>query len=142
MPFSWFVALRYLREGRMQTALILGAVAIGVAVLVFLSALIGGLQVDLIAKTLGSQAHIVVRPPEEAARPQAQAQAGELLLPTARSPRSTCSRSSSGSPSPSCCVSVCRWVSPFSWKVVCLSPPPCSLGNWALYRWQRIKPPY
>ena len=35
MPFEWFVALRYLREGRMQTALILGAVAIGVAVVVF-----------------------------------------------------------------------------------------------------------
>lgn len=86
MPFSWFVALRYLREGRMQTALILGAVAIGVAVLVFLSALIGGLQVDLIAKTLGSQAHIVVRPPEEAARPQAQAQPGELLFAHSEKP--------------------------------------------------------
>ena len=32
LPFEWFVALRYLREGRMQTALILGAVSIGVAV--------------------------------------------------------------------------------------------------------------
>ena len=40
MPFEWFVALRYLREGRSQTALILAAVAVGVAVIVFLSALI------------------------------------------------------------------------------------------------------
>lgn len=68
MPFEWFVALRYLREGRMQTALILGAVAIGVAVVVFLSALIGGLQSNLIDKTLGSQAHIIVHPPDEEAR--------------------------------------------------------------------------
>ncbi len=79
MPFSWFVALRYLREGRMQTALILGAVSIGVAVLVFLSALIGGLQDDLIAKTLGSQAHIVIRPPAEEARIVAVAAPGEVL---------------------------------------------------------------
>lgn len=68
MPFEWFVALRYLREGRMQTALILGAVAIGVAVVVFLSALISGLQSSLIDKTLGSQAHIIVHPPDEEAR--------------------------------------------------------------------------
>jgi lipoprotein-releasing system permease protein len=78
MPFAWFVALRYLREGRMQTALILGAVSIGVAVLVFLSALISGLQDDLIAKTLGSQAHIVVRPPDQVARIVSAERPGEL----------------------------------------------------------------
>ena len=37
-------------------------------VIIFLSALITGLQASLIEKTLGSQAHIVVRPPEEMPR--------------------------------------------------------------------------
>lgn len=67
MPFEWFVALRYMRDARGQTALIVAAVAIGVSVLVFLSALIGGLQTSLIDKTLGSQAHITLRMPREEA---------------------------------------------------------------------------
>lgn len=69
MPFELFVALRFLREGRAQTVLILAGAAVGVAVIVFLSALIDGLQASLVAKTLGSQPHIVVRAPDEAARP-------------------------------------------------------------------------
>ena len=68
MPFEWFVALRYMREARGQTILILAAVSVGVSVLVFLSALIGGLQASLIDKTLGSQAHITLRMPREEAR--------------------------------------------------------------------------
>ena len=43
-PFEWIVALRFLREGRMQTAFIVGGVAIGVAVIVFMSELLLGLQ--------------------------------------------------------------------------------------------------
>lgn len=69
MPFELFVALRFLREGRAQTVLILAGASVGVAVIVFLSALIDGLQASLVSKTLGSQPHIVVRAPEEAARP-------------------------------------------------------------------------
>jgi lipoprotein-releasing system permease protein len=69
MPFEWFVALRYLRDARGQTALLLAAVAVGVSVIVFLSALIGGLQASLIDKTLGSQPHITLRAPREAPRP-------------------------------------------------------------------------
>ena len=65
MPFAWFVALRYLRDGRSQTALILAAVSVGVAVVVFLSALIGGLQISLVEKTLGSQAHVTLQVPRE-----------------------------------------------------------------------------
>ncbi len=68
MPFEWFVALRYLREGRIQTVLILLGVSTGVGVIIFLSALITGLQSRLIESTLGSQAHVVVRPPEEMPR--------------------------------------------------------------------------
>jgi lipoprotein-releasing system permease protein len=79
VTFEWFVALRYLREGRMQTALILGAVAIGVAVLVFLSSLMMGVQDNLVAKTLGAQASIVVKPADLEARVVAQPRAGELF---------------------------------------------------------------
>jgi len=72
MPFEWFVALRYMRDARGQTTLILAAVAVGVSVIVFLSALIGGLQASLIDKTLGSQPHITLRAPREEARPIAE----------------------------------------------------------------------
>ncbi|HEY6879705.1 MAG TPA: ABC transporter permease [Polyangiales bacterium] len=69
MPFEWFVALRYLREGRSQTALILAAISVGVSVIVFLSALINGLQQSLLKQTLGTQPHITLSPPELVARP-------------------------------------------------------------------------
>jgi len=42
---------------------------VGVAVIVFLSALINGLQANLVKQTLGSQSHLLVRTPDEAARP-------------------------------------------------------------------------
>jgi lipoprotein-releasing system permease protein len=64
LPFAWMVCLRYLREGRMQTLLILAGVTGGVAVIIFLTTLISQLQVSIIDKTLGSQAHIVIRPPQ------------------------------------------------------------------------------
>ncbi|HWS76078.1 MAG TPA: FtsX-like permease family protein [Quisquiliibacterium sp.] len=66
LPFEWLVALRYLREGRLQTALILAGVTGGVAVIIFLSTLIDQLQASIIERTLGSQPHVVIRPPEEA----------------------------------------------------------------------------
>jgi len=72
MPFEWFVALRYLRDSKTQTALILAAVSVGVAVIVFLSALINGLQTSLVDKTLGAQAHITLHVPREVARPLVQ----------------------------------------------------------------------
>lgn len=68
MPFELIVALRYLREGRGQTWLILTGVGVGVGVIIFLSSLIGGLQDSLIERTLGTQAHVVVRPREEIPR--------------------------------------------------------------------------
>ena len=64
LPFAWMVCLRYLREGRMQTVLILAGVTGGVAVIIFLTTLISQLQESIIEKTLGSQAHIVIRPPQ------------------------------------------------------------------------------
>ena len=40
--FEWIAAFRFLMEGRMQSAFILGGVAIGVGVIVFMSALLSG----------------------------------------------------------------------------------------------------
>jgi len=70
MPFEWIAAVRFLREGRMQSLLIIVGVGVGVAVIVFMSALLSGLQANLIKRTLSSQAHITLLPPEEIARPQ------------------------------------------------------------------------
>lgn len=69
MPLEWFLALRFLREGRTQTILIIAGASVGVLLVVFLSALIDGLQRDLLAKTLGTQPHVVLRVPDEVARP-------------------------------------------------------------------------
>ncbi len=79
MPFELFVALRFLREGKAQTALILGGSIVGVAVIVFLSALIGGLQATLIDKTLASQAHVMLKRPDRVAR-IAPAAPGEAIV--------------------------------------------------------------
>jgi lipoprotein-releasing system permease protein len=69
LPFEWIVASRFLREGRLQTAFIVGGVAIGVAVIVFMSALLTGLQANFIRRVLSAQAHIQLLPPKEVARP-------------------------------------------------------------------------
>jgi lipoprotein-releasing system permease protein len=81
VSFEWVVALRFLREGRFQTALIIGGAAVGVAVVVFITALVNGLQANTIRRVLGTQAHIVIRPTEEVARPQRNAGPGEAVLP-------------------------------------------------------------
>ncbi len=68
MPTEWILALRFLREGRFQTALIILGVTAGVAVIMTITELIGGLQGNLTARVLGVQAHIVVKPAEEDTR--------------------------------------------------------------------------
>lgn len=65
LGFEWRVALRFLREGRMQSLLIVAGVAAGVAVITYITALIHGLQANTIAKTLGTQAHISLRAPDD-----------------------------------------------------------------------------
>jgi lipoprotein-releasing system permease protein len=67
--FELTVALRFLREGRMQTALIIGGAAVGVGVIYFITAILAGVQADLIKRVTGSQPHVVVKPPEEIAAP-------------------------------------------------------------------------
>jgi len=69
LPFEWIVAIRFLREGRVQTAFIIGGVAIGVAVIVFMSALMSGVQTNMIRRTLTGQAHIQLTQPKETVRP-------------------------------------------------------------------------
>ncbi|HEX4858009.1 MAG TPA: ABC transporter permease, partial [Usitatibacteraceae bacterium] len=67
--FAWTVAVRFLREGRFQSLLIIVGVAAGVGVVTYISALIDGLQGNTIVRTLGTQAHVVIKPLEEFARP-------------------------------------------------------------------------
>ena len=78
--FEWRVALRFLREGRMQTLLIIVGVAAGVAVIAYISALINGLQSNTLAKTLGAQAHISLRAPDDLVTPAALPVAGAAVL--------------------------------------------------------------
>jgi len=80
LPFAALVCLRYLREGRMQTLLILAGVTGGVAVIIFLTTLISQLQASIIDKTLGSQAHIVIRPPLAVNRSSLPAQGTAALI--------------------------------------------------------------
>ncbi len=88
MWIEWTLALRFLREGRIQSVLILVGIAVGVAVIVFLTALITGLQVNIIDRTLGTQAHIKVEAPDEVNRiiPPA-ADVVQLILETRRAQR-------------------------------------------------------
>jgi len=69
IPFEWIVALRFLREGRLQTVFIIAGVAIGVGVIVFMSALLAGLQSNFIRRVLTAQAHIQLLPQQEVTRP-------------------------------------------------------------------------
>ena len=80
LGFEWRVALRFLREGRMQTLLIIVGVAAGVAVIAYISALISGLQSNTLAKTLGAQAHISLRAPDDVVTPAAVVVPGTTVL--------------------------------------------------------------
>lgn len=81
MGFEWAIAQRFLREGGMQTLLIVAGTTIGIAVIVFITGFLGDMQRDLIKRTLGVQAHIVIRPAEEIARQLRGAPAGAVALP-------------------------------------------------------------
>ena len=78
--FETRVAWRFLREGRMQTLLIIVGVAAGVAVIAYISALIGGLQSSTVAKTLGSQAHITLRALDDVVTPARPPEPGATML--------------------------------------------------------------
>lgn len=65
MWIEWTIALRFVRQGKAQSALILLGIGVGVSVIVFITALINGLQSNIIERTLGTQSHIRVEAAEE-----------------------------------------------------------------------------
>jgi lipoprotein-releasing system permease protein len=69
LPFEWITAVRFLREGQLQTIFIVGGIAIGVAVIVFMSAMLAGLEANFIKRVLTSQPQIQLLTPDQVARP-------------------------------------------------------------------------
>jgi lipoprotein-releasing system permease protein len=69
LPFEWIAASRFLREGRLQTAFIMIGVSVGVGVIIFMSAALAGQLANVARRVLSAQAHIVLLPPQEIARP-------------------------------------------------------------------------
>lgn len=91
MPFEWVLATRFLREGLLQTLFIISGVALGVSVIVFMSALLTGLQASIFKTLLDYQAQIVITSPDEVARTLRQDENAELayiVQPRAQRPRS------------------------------------------------------
>ena len=84
-PFEWIAAMRFMREGLVQTLLIVVGVALGVAVIVFMSATLSGLQTNIIRRTLNYMAPIVVISPEQVARPLRENGKGSAVLVQPRS---------------------------------------------------------
>lgn len=68
-PVEWITAIRFLKEGRMQTIFIIAGVALGVAVIVFMASLMTGLQANFVKQLLSSQPHIQILPAKDVARP-------------------------------------------------------------------------
>ncbi|HRX22033.1 MAG TPA: ABC transporter permease [Syntrophomonadaceae bacterium] len=88
--FELSLARRFMEENKVQTAVIIIGIAIGVSVMVFLTALIDGLQADLIQKTVGRSPHIVISNAENAVAYAVKDLNGEKILlvdATQKSPR-------------------------------------------------------
>ena len=77
---EWKIALRFLADNRMQTLLIIVGIAVGSAVIVFITALITGLQANVVERTLGTQAHIRILPLDEVNRVAADPHGALTLL--------------------------------------------------------------
>lgn len=91
LPFEWILATRFLREGLLQTLFIISGVALGVSVIVFMSALLTGLQGSIFKTLLDFQAQIVISPPDEAPRSLRHGGSEDiaaLVQPRAQRPRS------------------------------------------------------
>jgi len=70
----------------MQTIFIVAAVAIGVAVIVFMSAMSSSLQANCIKRVLTSQPHIQLIPPDEVARPLRPPAPGRIVAAIVQRP--------------------------------------------------------
>ncbi len=68
LPFEWIASVRFLRDGRMQTLFIVSGIAIGVGVIVFMSAMLAGLEANFIKRVLTSQSQIQLLPLDQVAR--------------------------------------------------------------------------
>ena len=75
--FEWIVAVRFMREGLTQTLLIVFGVALGAGVIIFMSALLAGMQANIVRRTLNYQAPISILPPDQVARPLREGDAAE-----------------------------------------------------------------
>jgi lipoprotein-releasing system permease protein len=69
LPFEWITGVRFLHEGRLQTLFIIGGIAIGVGVIVFMSAMLAGLEANFVKRVLTSQPQIQLLAPDQVARP-------------------------------------------------------------------------
>ncbi|NVN88839.1 MAG: ABC transporter permease [Rhodopseudomonas sp.] len=85
LPFEWIAAVRFLLEGLLQTLVILGGIAIGVGVIVFMSAMLAGLQANFIKRVLTSQPQIQLIPLDQVARPLRNAK-GTIEAPIVQRP--------------------------------------------------------
>ena len=65
---EWKIALAFLFDNKLQTLLIMVGIAVGSAVIGFITALITGLQANVIERTLGTQAHLKVQMPDDTNR--------------------------------------------------------------------------
>ena len=88
-PFEIIAALRFMREGFVQTLLIIIGVGVGVGVIVFMSALLTGLQNNITNRVLSTQPHIQVLPHKEVNAPvMTDGQAAIIRVMQSRTQRS------------------------------------------------------
>ena len=79
LPFEVIAAVRFLREGVVQTLLIVVGVAVGVSVIVFMSALLNGVQANILSRVLSTQAQVVILPRKDVSRPLLQDGTAKVL---------------------------------------------------------------
>jgi lipoprotein-releasing system permease protein len=80
MLYGLKIAFRYLTASKTQTGLLIAGVAVGVFVFIFMSALIGGLAVFLVQRTVGDIAHVTVEAPARDAVSLVAEGAGPLVV--------------------------------------------------------------
>lgn len=85
MRFELRVALRYLLSNPLQSALLVGGVAIAVTVFTFNSALINGLREFQIQRVVGSSAHVTIEPERRSPAIAAADDGAERLVASQRS---------------------------------------------------------
>jgi lipoprotein-releasing system permease protein len=93
LGFERRVATRFMIEGRTQSLLILVGVAAGVAVIAYISALMASVQLNLIDKTLGAQAHVTLSALEDVVTPARLTSPSSVNVLTDTQPRAQRPRS-------------------------------------------------